>query len=369
MRFFDPLRYHREFVTEQRADWKPDLLIRRASPKAPLWRSVSCIAFIAAPALVLAMWQAGLPVRAHPLEPDRYVVPHESVNEVTFRDLIRHPEFIFLSTVIFVTSGTSQTSPSDWDNSNNFIEGIGGGASGAVGNLHQTGGGGGEYRKITNFSVATPGTTAFNYVIGGGGTAVTSATAVATNGNDGTDTTFNTSSLIAKAGVHGVSGAGSQSGGAGGTGGTGAAANAAGGRGGNLTGAAGTGASGGGGAGGSTGAGNAGGDSTSTSGNVMTAGGSGDAAAGGSSGGTNGGAGGTGTEWDASHGSGGAGGGNAAPAGGISGGDGGLYGGGGGAGRALNAPITSGAGKQGIIVITYTPVVAARYFLTLLGAS
>jgi hypothetical protein len=165
---------------------------------------------------------------------------------------------------IFVVSGTSQTSPADWNNSNNSVEGLGGGASGAIAitSGHATGGGGGEWRKISNFSVATPGTTAFNYTIGPGGTAVVSS--VAANGNDGTQTTFNTSSLVAKPGIKGTQAAGSVNGGAGGTAGTGAGGNFDGGRGGNLTGASGSGASGGGGAAGGTGAGAAGGDSAST---------------------------------------------------------------------------------------------------------
>src|SRR5579863_8249665 len=56
--------------------------------------------------------------------------------------------------------GTSQTSPVDWNNANNFVEGLGGGGSGGVASgstSDATGGGGGEYRKIANFSVATPG--------------------------------------------------------------------------------------------------------------------------------------------------------------------------------------------------------------------
>jgi hypothetical protein len=260
-------------------------------------------------------------------------------------------------TQIFVVSGTSQTSPADWNNSSNTVEGLGGGASGAfflTTVAHATGGGGGEYRKIANFSVATPGTTAFNYTIGPGGNAVSTTV----DGNDGTATTFNTSSLIANPGIKGTQGAGAHNGGAGGSLGTGAAANANGGRGGNMTGASGGGGSGGGGAGGATGAGNAGVDTASTATFIATAGGSGDAGAGGAGGLSTSGAGGNGTEWDASHGSGGGGGGNGsgAPAGG-----GGLYGGGG--GGANDTAGTSGAGGQGILVLTYTPASSTPPFI------
>lgn len=257
-----------------------------------------------------------------------------------------------MATQIFVVSGTTQVSPADWNNANNTVEAIGGGASGAAaaGTFHATGGGGGEYRAISNFNVLIPGTTSFVYVIGAGGLAATTSTTIV--GNNGAQTTFNVTDLVAKPGLAGAVGTGSQTGGAGGTGGTGAADNADGGKGGDLTGASGSGGSGAGGAGGSTGAGGAGVDSSSTSAGVFTDGGAGDAGAGGAAGTTGGTrAGGAGAEWDATHGSGGGGAGDNA-IGAV--GDGGLYGGGGGAVRnAVGSPI-SGAGAQGIVVLTYT---------------
>ncbi|MBU6447625.1 hypothetical protein KGQ24_02175, partial [Patescibacteria group bacterium] len=63
--------------------------------------------------------------------------------------------------------------------------------------------------------------------------------------------------------------------------------------------------------------------------------------------------GGNGTEWDATHGSGGGGGGGNAKN--VIGGAGGSYGAGGGGG---DGAVAGGAGYQGIIVITYTPVVS-----------
>lgn len=69
---------------------------------------------------------------------------------------------------------------------------------------------------------------------------------------------------------------------------------------------------------------------------------------------------GNGTEWDSTHGSGGGGSGSSYVGGGVTldAGGGGLYGGGGGGGNAYGANKMSGSGAQGIIVITYTPVVA-----------
>lgn len=272
------------------------------------------------------------------------------------------------ATVTFLTSPTGSnqtyTSPSDWNNSNNNIQTLGSGGSGGVvvttsGGKHVTGGGGGAWNKTTNLSFATPGTTTATYRIATGATAASSTTFSV--GNDGGDSWFNGTTLAAssvgsKGGLAGGAAAGSVSGGAGGTGlsGIGSSSNN-GGRGGNLTGASGSGASGGGGAAGSTGAGNAGADSTSTS-TVYTNGGSGDAGSGGSSGtgsATVPTSGGDGTEWDGSHGSGGGGGGS-----GLSStpGNGGNYGAGGGAMRLGSGTATSGAGIQGIIVVTYTPL-------------
>ena len=257
------------------------------------------------------------------------------------------------------------TSPSDWNNSNNTIEAIGGGGSGsATLNTGDTlsGGGGGEYRKISNFSIATPGTTAFNYTIGSGGTAV-SLTTGRSNGRAGTATSFNTSSLIANPGGAGVAGVGNYTvaGGAGGTGGTGAAGSANGGAGGTSpTNHQATGA---GGAGGPDGAGLT--PPYVVTGNP-TNGAAGDAGKDGS-GGTSAcsmcpytgvgaataGNGGNGSIFRSPYGSGGGGGGvEGFPA---TGGSGGLYGGGGGAAYGVSTSATSGAGAQGIIVITYTP--------------
>jgi hypothetical protein len=271
------------------------------------------------------------------------------------------------------TPGSNQTYTSDatWNNANNTIEVIGAGASGGrfgAGTGHATGGGGGAYCKISNFTFTTPGTTTATYQIGSGGLAVTGTGGA--SGNNGGKTWFNAAAFPvsgtavgADAGLAGASGTASVNGGAGG-----AIANNypastgfAGGRGGNLTGASGSGGSGGGGAAGPNAAGNQGVDDATTNSAVATAGGQGD--------GTFGGLGGAaissghvGTEWDATHGSGGGGGGGGNNSGTGSGGN---YGGGGGGVRSSAGSTTSGAGTQGIIVLTWTPAVGFGEFVSL----
>jgi hypothetical protein len=87
----------------------------------------------------------------------------------------------------FLTSspGTAQTWTSDvtWNNTNNTIETVAGGGSGAANQRDATttgdasGGGAGEYGKISNYNIAAPGATLVDYLIGAGGAAV--ATTVA----------------------------------------------------------------------------------------------------------------------------------------------------------------------------------------------
>lgn len=281
-------------------------------------------------------------------------------------------------------TGSNQTftSPSDWNNSNNTIEVIGAGGSGGASQLstngRATGGGGGAWSKITNFSFASPGVTTATYQIGTGGTAVTAGApgvSADVNGNAGGDTWFNGttfagSSVGAKGGDGGNASTGTTNlaGGAGGDGasGTGTSNNSGGSGGGTSTWyPAATGA---GGAGGSTGAGGNGvvptGNSQGTYGGAADTGGTGAGIAGVNSlvitGVT---AGGAGTEWDSTHGSGGGGGGkrvgaNSATSGNMAGGN---YGGGGsscrnnGSGKNDITQCTSGPGATGIIVITYTP--------------
>lgn len=277
------------------------------------------------------------------------------------------------ATQIFVISGTSQTSPADWNNANNLDEAWGGGGSGGAlrGSVNvSAGGGGAEYRASANFSVATPGTTAFNYTIGPGGVAVTQSVNGTTAGNAGTQTTFNTSTVIAKPGLGGGSGVATQNGGAGGTGGTGTSASAAGGRGGNAASAA-T-ATGGGAAGSAAGVGGNGVDTSGSSqGTNGGAGANAGATAGSGVSGTTaqtGGVGGDGTSNSTHSGGGGGGGALNTASGTATGGTGGHYGGGGGGATAEGAAnAVSGAGMQGLIVLTYTPAAGTSSYLPLLG--
>lgn len=303
-------------------------------------------------------------------------------------------------TVIVIISGTTSTSPSDWNNAANSVEAIGAGGGGANGDSGDSAGGG-EYRRLNNFTVASPGTTAFTYTIGVGGAAGGGS------GGNGTNTTFNTNSVIAVGGKAGTA-AGA---GAGGTGGTGANGNADGGAGNASSGFGGTG---GGGAGGPNGVGGLGG--TCPSGSDFGGGGGGGANGGGAGGpananttdggvggtnrlstggglagtgtagatggtGSNGGGGGGGSEGASAvvggtggigsqdgiwvggttagpGGGGGGGGGNTGTASGGTGGAGGSFGGGGGSGApsAVSGPSGAGGlGANGVLVLTYTP--------------
>lgn len=283
-------------------------------------------------------------------------------NVITFREAAT-PTRIFLTT----KGANTWTVPSDWNNDDNTIETIGGGAGGY---LYGAGGGGGAYSRISNLTL-TPGASITTQVGANG--------AVSTAGGDSWFNASNlaSSSVGSKGGSSGVFGGtgganssgigttkfsggnGSRSDG-GGAGGGGAAGRRGPGKDGGQSGElGGTGGAGGGGAGGgsstagttvssgtTSGAGGAGSDGTgggATNGGVGSA--STDHSGGGGGGGDGpsgvGGAGGAGKDWDATHGSGGGGGGGAS-AGGV----GALYGGGG---------ASSAIGGQGIIVITYTP--------------
>ena len=253
----------------------------------------------------------------------------------------------------FLTSGASWTVPNDWNNSNNTIEVIGGGGGGFTGgfSVGTSGGGGGAYSKITNLTLV--GGNPVTYQVGSGG-------GIGTNGGDtyfnGTGATCSAQSVCAKGGNTGANA------GVGGIGGSSASGIGTGNSGGNGASAAGGAGGGGGGAGGPNGVGNNGVQSVSAA-----VGGSGDAGFGGSGGtfGAPGGPGGNGTEFDTSHGSGG--GGGAGSNSGQAGGTGGNYGGGGGGGGRL--ANVSGSGAQGIIVITYTPIVILAPTCTLTPSS
>jgi len=222
-------------------------------------------------------------------------------------------------TVIVITSTQTWNVPSDWNNSDNFIECIGPGGDGSTSSNSGGGGGGGAYAKKNNVTL-TPGGTA-SVVVGTGGSQ--------------TDTNFN-SVCIADAGKN----ASALTGGAGGTtaGSTGDT-KYAGGNG--ATGTAGTppATAGGGGAAGKTGAGSAG-----TSASYVSGGGQGGAGDGGTnSGSAPSGAGGDGANSTT----------GAAENGANYGG------GGGGAGGAYTTP---GNGAPGVVVVSYTALTSYATF-------
>lgn len=285
---------------------------------------------------------------------------------------------------IFLTSGTTWTVPSDWNNVHNSIEAIGGGGGGGGGFSESSGSGGaagggggaGAYSLITNV-VLTPGSTVA-IKIGGAG----AGGAASTNGTDGGDTylcnstsscSSPTDSAIVISARGGAAGAGgvSNTGGVGGAGGL--ASNSAGslkydggsgGSGAPPASATGGGGGGGAGAGGSSAAGNSG---TNGSGITFGAGGQGDGTSGGGGGNVSAANGSNGTEYDATHGSGGggAGGQGSNNSAGSPGGSGGTYGagggGGGGNGTKRQPGGVGGNGNQGLIRITYNYVVQEDY--------
>jgi hypothetical protein len=292
-------------------------------------------------------------------------------------DLGKGTSFDF-ATLTFLTSPTGSnqnwTVPFDWNSASNFIDALGGGASGGAGQPTgtSTGGAGGGWARLNNVSL-TPNATQVYFIGGGGAAASTGGGNV--NGNNGVNSwlRIDGGSTAPGSTSNGVLGCGSNAGlgGAsntatnGGTSPGGSVGNSTnnGGRGGNLTGTV-TGlrnSSGGGGAGGPNGAGNTGTDAANPSG-TNTNGGSGDAGSGGSAGANS--AGGNGTEWDGSHGSGGGGSGDLSAGRGRAGGN---YGGGGGGNADASGTVPSGAGIQGIIAISYTPTFRMAFNSPMLG--
>lgn len=308
----------------------------------------------------------------------------------------------------YLTSGTSWTVPSDWNNSNNTIEviGGGGGGSGGVDNTsYNHGGGGGGYSKASNV-ILQPGTSV-RYAVGGGGQGGKDARPGGNGGDtflcDGLANCTSINGGAVKVGAKGGQGGLNTTGGAGGSSADGVGSiRRSGGKGGTVL-INNNQAAGGGGAGGPYGHGAKGGDASDQRHGGTGGGGSGGGSdgsvnrgdkgghggnnaqgvGGGRGGGTagspgvkgggggggdtgdNAGAGGPGEEWG-NRGAGGGGGGSGA---GAHGGAGGLYGGGGGGARGIYRYVwnpddtvtrhtnggQAGNGAQGIIVITYTP--------------
>lgn len=354
------------------------LTIRRATP---LGRNIRCVAFVASAALVTAMMAQGIRIRLNVLDTWHYVAPVEDIGKDRMWELLQNDEFKFIATVTFLVSptGSNQTFniPFTWNNFNNKVESIGGGASGGAhsGNFSNcsTGGGGGAYSFVSNL-VLTQGGTA-TYQIASTAAAVLNSS----NGNAGNSTWFNATTFGASSvGAVGGSAGQTQS-----TGGTcpGAAGGAAGSCIGTATsgGASGTAtnsarsssASGGGGAAGPNGVGLASANVT----DGASTGGTGDNGSGGTGGagstGSTGNNGNNGAEYDASHGLGGGGGGGSTTGDTISAsaGNGGNYGaGGGGASASGNSTgATSGIGAQGLIVVTTVPTTRSFMLSAVVG--
>ena len=285
-----------------------------------------------------------------------------------------------------LTTGTSWTTPADWNNASNTIHMIGAGGGGATsavsGNNRAAGGGGGGggYTVLTNQTLsgaipytigtsagnANGGSTTFNTTntAGGGSVGTATTTPTSTGGAGGTGTYAGGTGGAGAFGTAASTGYGSGGGGGaggpngiGGNGGTGfgainapqLAGGGGGGNGGGSNGTAGSSALGG--NGGNNFSGTGGAIGTSGSGTAGTFGGGG---AGGSNT-TTGGAGGSGIDIANTIGGGGGKGGSTTVLAGIT--NTGLYGGGGTGGTASTTGSTfaGGAGSQGVIFIVYTP--------------
>lgn len=238
------------------------------------------------------------------------------------------PQSAFAATVIFLTSGTSFTTPSDWTNTNT-VECIGSGGNGRLGtaSVGRGGGGGGAYALVSNLALSG----SITYEVAAGGTFSTG-----TYFNGTASTSASVSCQSGRSAANAFAGAGGTTAGSIGTikyaGGDGANGDV-------CSGGTGEGG-GGGGAGGPYGGGQAG-----------------DFSSGGYAGGGFGGAGGGGAGQEWNYGAGGAGSGG----GGNMESDGGAYGGGGGGGGADNCFFggVAGNGYQGIIVVTYWPTLSS----------
>jgi len=325
-----------------------------------------------------------------------WIVPEDFPHHKYLPPFISEGEYLFWGPInnapyYFTASGTD-TIPTNFTASN-FVACVGGGGNGASNGTYSGGGGGGGFSKSVNLSLTAG--ASVSYTVGGvagdtyfnsasfpssgqacgakGGATPTSGTGGA-GGASASGYATGTGNTKYSGGAGGNFGSASNGGpGGGGSGGP----NGNGGSGGNGNNSDVSGGSGGGGGGGTNGApASAGGLGANTSGTVAGTGGSagrpptnGSASSSSSGGGggaatgdgvnvANGGAGGAGQEYDTTHGTGGGGGGGSGKnsAGLGNGGAGGDYGaGGGGPGVGLGANGTVGSGKQGLIVVQYSP--------------
>ena len=122
--------------------------------------------------------------------------------------------------VVYLTSGSSWTVPSNWSSSNNTIEVIGGGGGGASFNVTDAGwggGGGGAYSKATNVTL-TPGASVIYAVGTGGGATVGGGDTYFCNSSSNCSSIGGSAVVV---GAKGGSGSSSQTGGSGGASGGG----------------------------------------------------------------------------------------------------------------------------------------------------
>lgn len=277
------------------------------------------IGSVAALTLLLS-W--GVIPRINPITKE-FLIPDDALTYRQWNDLLDRHDIVLGLSWQFGTSGATLTLASDFNTASNTINCIGSGAGGTGGttSFGGNGGGGGAYAAINNYSTHGAGF-AVSIQVGTGDTWFDSSSTVLAKGASG-----QTGGLVASSigttkfsGGNGVPGIGcNYAGGGGGAGGPHGA-------GGTVPGAA---------DGGS-------GDAGRTAGGIVAAGGNG-------------------TQFDATHGSGGGG------SGGVSGGTGfagGSYGGGGGGGaQTCVGSSNGGAGFQGLIAVSYTPVGGAKHFL------
>lgn len=302
-------------------------------------------------------------------------IPREdwSLPNVIWGDPALYPElqYDFATVTFLTTTGSNQTytKPTDWQDTGSIIEGIGGGGGGGVGwssfgDGSGSGGGGGAYSKIVNFVFSGGSLT---YRVGSPGASVSRTSNGSTTGGAGTVTYFNAAAdpgagtddtkLGAQPG-NGGKGAGNAGGVSAAAGGASASGwgttKSSGGTSGSCPSTALAKMSGGGGAAGPSGAGgNA--PAGTTTGGIGGTGDNGTVAAGAKDANGN-----SGTEWSSVGVGSGAGSKSSAGNGGFTGGN---YGGAGSGAAGPSGTITSGAGAQGLIVVTYTPASSGNFFL------
>jgi len=286
----------------------------------------------------------------------RIVASAEDSSGKSLRPLLAYTTFVYLTT----TGTNSWPVPADWNNSDNQIECLGSGANGTAGGSGASGngGGGGAYATVSNVTLTPGGSASYTINVGSDTNFASVCIAKSASGTTGGQAASCTPSTGAFSGGNGGAGngtAGSNTRRQGGSGG-GAAFSAS---------------------NGSNGV-NGGTGVNTVAGNTGGAGGSPGGGAGGSpsgSAGTAGTPGGNGTGWStpSSAGAGGGGSGGGCPVNNVlgpqPGSAGGLYGGGGGGGcgNPTFGAAAGGAGRQGIIRISYTPLKTFRFRAYVLG--